>query len=112
MIATNKNTKNAASNGWQRAGSVAVDSGQMMLCDPCYIKSDFESDVDAKPGMNYAGACKTTLSGRGFGNFGPGKFREAAFVCGSGYGDGVYPVEVRVENGRVVELRVRFTDDA
>lgn len=31
-------------------------------------------------------------------------------VVSTGYGDGSYPVEVRIEGGRVMELRVRFDD--
>jgi hypothetical protein len=28
-------------NGWKLIGSCGVDSGQLMVCDPCYIKSEW-----------------------------------------------------------------------
>ena len=48
----------------RRIGSVFVDSGQMMLGDPCYLEGwqghDFASD---RPGeYSYAGACTASLS--------------------------------------------------
>jgi hypothetical protein len=83
-------------------GHVAVDSGQLMICDPCYIKAkDWEDGPfeRAKPDnagyypFNYNGACGATLSdelaGRMFFESG---FDGAAVAFASGFGDGFYPV--------------------
>ena len=93
---------------WVSAGRVGVDSGQIMVIDPCYIGSDFDNcdktwDPAAYSGqLNYQGVSAISLAN----NFGQAS---EAVVTSSGYGDGVYPVEVRLnEDNRVVELRIRF----
>ena len=169
-----------AQDGWIKAGMAAVDSGQLMLCDPCYIGSswkkdsterkappyrhkdgrilycvlhgaapvdhaiqfgDFEeviecygksmnqmrADGDAKeeecvfgnPGeFSYAGCCHATTADDviqgGQLNFGAGH-EGAGVVFRSGYGDGFYPVYVRIVDDpewgrRVAEARVVFID--
>jgi hypothetical protein len=34
--------------GWRKVGVVGVDSGQVMICDPCYINSEWDDD-DSPP---------------------------------------------------------------
>lgn len=83
-------------------GSVAVDSGQLMVCDPCYINGERWSHIGFNPskaddeGMypfDYNGACGATLSEKHFGAL---KFDNdiagAGVAFSSGYGDGIYPV--------------------
>lgn len=59
-------------------GDVAVDSGQLMVTDPCYIDADWrrepfsvagrvESTEDTLFNYSYDGACRATLSGGGHG---------------------------------------------
>jgi hypothetical protein len=36
-----------AQDGWIKAGMAAVDSGQMMMCDPCYIGSEWKKDAES-----------------------------------------------------------------
>lgn len=95
---------------WVSAGRVGVDSGQIMVIDPCYITKDFDNhdgsqkwDPEAYSGqLNYQGVSAVTIA-KGFGQ------ANEAVATSSGYGDGVYPVEVRLdENNRVVELRISF----
>lgn len=103
-------------NGWKVIGRVGVDSGQVMIVDPCYLKDwkadDFsgeESKVapeDSVP-FSYEGACQRTLSDAGAGSVGHGSL---AVASGSGHGDGCYPVLARFGGGRVLELRVLFDD--
>jgi hypothetical protein len=82
-------------------GSVAVDSGQVMIVDPCYVTT----------GDNYRIICDATLSPEGG--------DEVNFACigGSGtacavahttrHGDGVYPVYADVDKeGRILSLRI------
>jgi hypothetical protein len=72
------------------AGYCGVDSGQIMVIDPCYAFKD-----------NYTGNDSTVTGGNYDANIG--------VVTSSGYGDGCYPVFVDVnEDGRVVELRIAF----
>jgi len=33
-------------NNWKLLGSVGVDSGQLMVCDPCYIDSEWKQDKE------------------------------------------------------------------
>jgi|LauGreDrversion4_2_1035121.scaffolds.fasta_scaffold02209_15 hypothetical protein len=92
------------SGRFQLAGKIPVDSGQIMLIDPCYIKNDFPSEHNDAPDLNYAGACKVTLRAEGCGVFG-----NLAFATSSGYGDGLYPVYVkRTNDGRIAEVKIKF----
>lgn len=94
-------------------GHVGVDSGQLMLCDPCYINSEWRKNEygdDVGPGdFSYAGICSGTsqhepvqLDYRA-GHHGVG----VAFP--SGYGDGFYPVYAkRDKEGRIIEVTVKM----
>jgi hypothetical protein len=93
-------------------GQVAVDSGQIMIIDPCYINADFakEFDPDTKNQesssyeMNYDGCCNATLSKNGY-----GQLENLAIACGTLYGDGVYPVYAEFDdNDRVKTLTIDF----
>lgn len=94
---------------WVSAGTVAVDSGQIMIVDPCYIGNEFDNNQGqawepaAYSGqLNYQGVSAISIADT------YGQASEAV-VTSSGYGDGVYPVEVRLnEDNRVVELRISF----
>lgn len=78
-------------------GYIAVDSGQVMICDPCYIDSQWEREEDGKEStpdrFNYSSCAKATLSGNGFGEL---KFKRghigAGIALGTPYGDGMYAV--------------------
>jgi len=94
-------------------GCVGVDSGQVMICDPCYIDSSWEKkDWDIKDfkkeceknqrQFNYLGACFATLSEQMAGQF------DLGVASSSGYGDGEYPVYVTYQDGRVKKLEVVF----
>ena len=101
-----------------RLGEVGVDSGQLMIVDPCYLgpwKAD--SPVSGPKGdgftrtyrLAYSDACAVTCpdgnarAGRG-GNFGK---NDEALAFSSCYGDGVYPVYAEINrDGRVVSVTV------
>lgn len=93
-------------NGFVFAGNIPVDSGQIMLIDPCYVKSNFENEYGAKPfGLNYSGACEASLSKQGFGVFG----NDLGFCTRTAYGDGSYPVFVkRDRDGTIKEVKIVF----
>jgi hypothetical protein len=104
-------------------GHVGVDSGRMMLCDPCYIESswvqdnDFASDASdqEKPvntDFSYAGACEATLAKVSAGILGGG----LGAVCSTGFGDGTYPVYVEYSDEgdwgrRVKRMVIEFISD-
>lgn len=107
--------KDGPRNTTVRIGSVGVDSGQLMIVDPCYIKSDFEVDYDqetidaiqagspAEVPLNYNGACAVTLGEDSAGSMMHG----LAVAFSSGYGDGVYPVYATYNSdGRVVKVEI------
>jgi hypothetical protein len=83
-------------------GYVAVDSGQLILCDPCYIESEWKvikeyapsggSDGNTYP-FDYNGACGATMSKEMAGqlDFTTG-YPGAGVAFSSGLGDGYYPV--------------------
>jgi hypothetical protein len=95
------------------AGHFAVDSGQAMVGDPCYIdnwdtnKND-EWNIEGKVGQySYHGASATTLA-NSYGELGIG----SAVVFNTGYGDGLYPVYVQLNNdGRVSKVVIDFEGD-
>ena len=94
-------------------GYFSVDSGQAMVGDPCYLddwdtnKGD-EWKLEGKVGQySYQGASATTLANN-FGELGI----STAVVFSTGYGDGLYPVYVQMnEDGRVSKVVIDFEGD-
>ena len=97
--------------GLTYAGSFSVDSGQAMVGDPCYLDK-FEHWPDGTPfdheenagKYSYLGACGVTLK-EGYGEIGSAD----AVVFSTGYGDGLYPVYVKLnDDGRVGMVVIDF----
>lgn len=91
-------------------GSIAVDSGQAMVGDPCYLDTweakydNFEDYKNSQGKYGYLGACEATLR-HGYGELENG--RSVAFT--TGYGDGLYPVYAEMnEDGRVARVVIEF----
>lgn len=92
------------SGKYEQIGVAPVDSGQLMIVDPCYVLE----------GDDYERACQVSLSERRSGRVSFDKHGdiELGTVTRTAYGDDVYPVYAkRDEHGRIVELRV-WLDDA
>jgi hypothetical protein len=97
-------------------GSFAVDSGQAMIGDPCYLDSwkpwnsevdNFEDHVNKVGEYGYLGACNATLK-NGYGELNEG----SSVVFNTGWGDGVYPVYANIsDEGIVQSITVNFVDD-
>ena len=92
-------------------GYIGVDSGQVMIVDPCYLNSydpqdNAEWDLDKNKGtFSYQGFCHKTLSD----NVGQ---LNLAVVSSTGYGDGSYPVYAETnEDGRIARLVVEFISE-
>jgi hypothetical protein len=99
-------------------GEVGVDSGQLMVTDPCYIDQEWQRekfevvsrgrDSDASLySYSYNGASNATLSVLGHGQLAyklghPG----AGIVFQTAWGDGVYPVYAEKHDGRIVRVYV------
>ena len=90
------------------AGYCGVDSGQIMVIDPCYALKDEFDDLNG----NYRSVCNVTLSDDGYGEFPLPAFgynQSIGVATSSGYGDGCYPVYVRLnKEGRVTSMAIIF----
>jgi hypothetical protein len=94
-------------------GGFTVDSGQVMIGDPCYLdewqnwnrdKEPFDNHVNKAGEYGYLGACAITLKDN-FGVVGDGR----GVVSTTGYGDGYYSVFAEMnEDGRVAKLIIDF----
>jgi hypothetical protein len=91
-------------------GHAAVDSGQMMLVDPCYVLNDDSSTRDR---IKYDDACEITCGPDMAGEIGAlSKDGALACVTSTGWGDGLYPVYVDYDDseGRVSAMHIHFFD--
>lgn len=108
-------------------GVVGVDSGQLMVTDPCYIDSEWERDsfdyegwkenlhkgthhlADKNQSLHsysYVGAMNTTLS-RGYGELAYKKGHSGAgVVFSTAWGDGIYPVYGELHDGRIIRVYI------
>tara|TARA_B100001094_G_scaffold330463_1_gene395731 strand:- start:3329 stop:3667 length:339 start_codon:yes stop_codon:yes gene_type:complete len=90
-------------NNGNLIGHCGVDSGQIMLVDPCYVlKDDFTPNTDPTGGA-YDEACRITL-GIGAGQHSLG------VVTSTMWGDGNYPVYADMEGNRVRSVTIVFDD--
>jgi hypothetical protein len=101
-------------------GHVGVDSGQIMISDPCYVK-DFNDNEDFDPARaddagnypySYNGSCGATLSEAMGGQLGT----ISGVVSSTGYGDGCYEVWATIGESkgwgkRVHSLEIVFISD-
>ena len=87
---------NSPHDKWVLVGEVGVDSGQVVVVDPCYVSDglDYDQVCDATEGKDGSPQCGTWDNG--------------AVASGTAWGDGSYPVVARLEGNRVQELRVLF----
>lgn len=94
------------------AGSFGVDSGLAMVGDPCYLdkwkewdeKEPFDNYKTSAGQYGYLGAYGT-IAATGYGELGLGE----AVAFTTGYGDGVYPVYIQLnEDGRVCKVVIDF----
>ena len=95
-------------SGWVKVGQIGVDAGLCWLGDPCYIlQGDRPKDV----GKDWDAFCERLFKNgsHDFHQFNYDAGHAGLGVCVStGYGDGVYDVEVKKQDGRVKEVRVKF----
>lgn len=121
LAVTEMLAKRKKMSGRHEIGVVAVDSGQLILTDPCYVDDgSWNPDTDA-PGhwgmksdtpdeFSYHGACCQTLSEKLGGqlNF-PSGIKGAGVAVSTGLGDGLYPVFATYDDvGKVAKVEVEF----
>lgn len=91
-------------------GQVAVDSGQLMISDPCYIGPKWDVDEEYDPAepdengsypMTYNGCCGATNSEEGY-----GQIEKWSLAFTSGLGDGVYDVYATFVNTKNLGRRI------
>lgn len=93
-----------------QVGSCGVDSGQIMIADPCYL---IDGDFSEK---HYEEACEITLSEDRAGPLMYDMGHEGkAVVASSGIGDGFYPVYATYSDDdgwgeRIMKLEIDFSD--
>lgn len=101
-------------NGWHKVGTVWVDSGQLMLCDPCYLDTfvmtdsndyDFMDNAsEERNDFSYNGACNVTLA------VNAGQLQNGAVVTKTTYGDGTYNVYVLFRDDNPQAMTVVMND--
>jgi hypothetical protein len=96
----------------QYAGMIAIDSGQAMVGDPAYLdewdtNKNEEWNIEGKEGeYSYHGASATTLA-KNYGQLGIA----TSVVFNTGYGDGVYPVYVHMNDNVISKIVIDFEGD-
>lgn len=95
---------------WVKVGTVGVDSGQIMIGDPCYIGNNFDDlDSEAKENrrlLRYSSAAKASMSAKQCGMF--GQSEGGAFAASTGYGDGEYEVFAKYIGLCIAEIKIVF----
>ena len=92
-------------------GKITVDSGQVIIVDPCYIDGNWVESKEGEGeygGGTYEKCCKASESKRKGGEVIISPPAGRGVVSETGLGDGAYPVEAIIEDGRIAELRIRF----
>jgi hypothetical protein len=97
--------------GWQFIGRCAVDSGQIMLIDPCYVITDEKDtpEYQASHKVNYGEILEAwefdTKPKKTHFEFHMGMIVE------SGWGDGYYPVYAKFDGSRLVAVKIDFDEE-
>jgi hypothetical protein len=110
-------------------GYVGVDSGQLMVCDPCYLldwkANEADDDCEGKelseftgiPTKNrypftYSGACMATLSKEGAGKIDWNEHTDnsaAGIAVRTMHGDGRYPVIANInDKGQITSITIKL----
>ena len=89
--------------GTKIIGHCGVDSGQILLIDPCYVYTDNFQLGGEPTGGPYDECCRITL-----GENKAGPTSEMGVVTSTAYGDGSYPVTAVYQNGRIVSVTINF----
>lgn len=93
-------------------GYCGVDSGQLLIADPCYLKDWRAGDYDPVhkrgDGNHYNEACYTTMNEDMGGEVLISGVAGTGVAVSTGYGDGNYPVVAHYKDGRVQKITITF----
>jgi hypothetical protein len=94
---------------WEKVGVVGVDAGLVWLGDPCYILHTKKPKAIGKDWGDLAKSLDLRLGNDAVQmNYDKGHPGLGVIVT-SGFGDGLYPVEVRrLADGTIAEVRIVF----
>ena len=88
---------------WTEIGKIGIDAGLCWIGDPCYLRYDPSGYAEGSPAGPWGGFIDW------LGDAGIAKEHPLGCVVSTGHGDGVYPVEVRLDaEGAIAEVRVQF----
>ena len=96
-----------------QVGAVPVDSGQIMVVDPCYVLQgdvQFATDNNTVVSDNpYSRACAASMSEDRVAPFSTSGHMADAVCTSTAWGDGMYPVYAEYDDkGNVVRLVIDF----
>jgi len=91
-------------------GRFGVDSGQVLITDPCYVRDFVNDEMDDKEPneYSYSNCCELSLSKKQGGVLFNSIGCEVGVVATTGYGDGVYSVYATYKEGRIKKLEIIF----
>ncbi len=97
---------------WQKVGEIDVDAGLCWIGDPCYIMG---KDASSHPCVSWSEFCeKLDDSPKALWHKWnhPSGHSGLGVTVRTGYGDGTYPVSVKLNSeGRVLAVMVDFGDE-
>ena len=79
---------------WKQIGTVGVDSGTLMIGDPCYLDDEGDWNPELYKEWICGGLCKNETQAVQIQEL----CMNQAVAFSSGFGDGVYPVFARIKN--------------
>lgn len=108
-----------------KVGEVAVDTGQIMILDPCYADPEFFESLPQdlkqrsqkvrgakkvkKPRLGFVGALQATYQKHGAGQMYFKNGLRAGVACATGWGDGIFPVYLELDaEGHPAKLFIDF----
>ena len=94
-------------SSWEYVGSVPVDSGTLLLSDPCYAVLNVAGKEHTD--KQWSKFCDRLWELEKKSETKPGASLGLGYVATGFGGDGFYPVEIKkTESGLIKELRIRF----
>lgn len=94
---------------WKEIGQVSVDSGTVMLVDPCYVAGKSHAEIVRDFEAMKQSICNSPDPHSHY----PiaRQLGRLAVIASTGWGDGGYPVYAQIKDGRVKALFIRFMDE-
>lgn len=97
---------------WIKIGDCAVDSGTLMIVDPCYVLPDNIGEVATDKSYTYD-KFLDDISGKSFSEIMASGIGGTGVISSTGFGDGRYSVLAKIvdegrEGTRVKELKIKF----